>query len=102
MSVTPDSLSPLVSKLLDAWDASSFVKLTLSSPEPLEDARPGGELRNLKARAVDLKEGRMLSLVECFPNREVTRNHASREGARLLDAQGSPVLTVAHRTSKAP
>lgn len=91
-----DSPSLFVAKLLDAWDASAFVKLTLSSPEPREEVLAGAGLRNLKARAVDLKEGRMLSLVECYPNREVTRNHAPREGARLLENAFAKMFTKAH------
>jgi hypothetical protein len=43
-----------------------------------------------------LKEGRLLSLIECYSNREVTRNHASRDGARLLGEAFAKVFTKAH------
>lgn len=96
MPDSPDIQSVFVTKFLDAWDASSFVKLTLSSPESLENVSPGGALRNLKARPVDLKEGRKLSLTECYQNREITRNHASVDGVRLLGEAFSKVFTRAH------
>jgi hypothetical protein len=70
---------PLFTALRKAWDASTFVKLTLSSPEGLE---PG--LRNIKARPVALKEGRRICLTQCFATRELTTNLAPEEGIRSL------------------
>lgn len=85
-----------IAKFLDAWEASAFVKLTLSSPESTDNVSAGGAIRNLKARPVDLKEGRKLSLTECYQKREVTRNHESSDGARLLGEAFSKVFTRAH------
>ncbi|MEK0445421.1 MAG: hypothetical protein RLZZ399_742 [Verrucomicrobiota bacterium] len=65
--------------LRSSWQASTFVKLTLSEPE-----HPQKGPRNLKARPVELKEGRRLCLVHCFPTRETTQNHPPEEGTQLL------------------
>jgi hypothetical protein len=77
MVVNP--LCPLLTALRKAWDASTFVKLTLSSPEDLE---PG--LRNIKARPVALKDGRRICLTQCFATREITINLLPEDGIRTL------------------
>ncbi len=77
MVVNP--VCPLLSALRKAWDASTFVKLTLSSPE---GAEPG--LRNLKARPVALKDGRRLCLTQCFATREITHNLPPEDGIRTV------------------
>lgn len=59
--------------------AGTFVKLTLSEPQ----GAPSG-LRNLRARPVELKEGRRLSVVERYATREMTRNWPAEEGAFFL------------------
>ncbi|MEI6712518.1 MAG: SAM-dependent methyltransferase [Verrucomicrobiota bacterium] len=73
------SASEFLLRLRNTWDAGTFVKLTLSDP----DSAPEG-LRNLKARPVELKEGRRLCILECFATREVTKNYPIAEGAELL------------------
>jgi len=73
------SASEFLLRLRNAWDAGTFVKLTLSEPD---GAEPG--LRNLKARPVELKEGRRLCVLECFATREITRNYGPSEGTELL------------------
>jgi hypothetical protein len=70
---------PLLAALRRAWDASTFVKLTLSSPHGLDPT-----LRNLRARPVELKEGRRLCLTQCFATRETTLNLSPEEGIRTL------------------
>lgn len=57
------------------------MKLTLSDPVPSEGA---GVVRKIKARPVELKEGRKVSLVECFQTREVTKNYPVQEAVRVL------------------
>jgi hypothetical protein len=70
---------PLLNALRKAWDASTFVKLTLSSPHGLDPA-----LRNLRARTVELKEGRRLCLTHSFATRETTLNLSPDDGIRTL------------------
>ncbi len=81
MSAVPDANAVFPQKLRNAWDAATFVKLTLSAPVDTESL---GGLRNLKARPVELKDGRRLSLVECFPTRELTRNYPPQAGVDVL------------------
>jgi hypothetical protein len=73
---------PFFAALRKAWDASTFVKLTFSAPHGLDPA-----LRNLRARLVELKHGRCLSLTHCFNTRETTTNLAPEEGLRNLSEQ---------------
>ncbi len=70
---------PFFAALRRAWDAATFVKLTLSAPRGVDPA-----LRNLRARPVELKQGRRLSLVHCFTTRETTSNLSPEEGLRTL------------------
>ena len=70
---------PLFTALRKAWDASTFVKVTLSAPE---GAEPG--LRNLKARPVVLKDGRRICLTQCFATRETTLNLPPEEAMHAL------------------
>jgi SAM-dependent methyltransferase len=69
------------SKLRNAWEAATFVKLTLS--DRVDDS-DGATPRKLKARPVELKEGRRMCVVECFQTREVTKNHAPQDALRIL------------------
>ncbi len=73
------SVSEFHQSLLGSLQAGTFVKITLSEPLGTE---PG--LRNLRARLVELKEGKRLSVVESFATREVTKNHRLEEGAAYL------------------
>ncbi len=73
---------PLFAALRKAWDSFTFVKLTLSSP-----SGPETGLRNLRARPVELKEGRRVSLTHCFATRETTLNLAPDEAMRTLSEQ---------------
>jgi len=93
VSVVPDSENVFYSKLRNAWEAATFVKLTLSAPEAdVETASP----RKLKARPVELKDGRRLCLVEAFQTREVTRNHPPQEGLKLLAEAFATGFSRAH------
>ena len=78
----PDRLELFESTLRNASAAATLVKVTLSMPSK---DHPG--LRNLKARPVQLKDGRRLCVVECHATRETTQNHQTEEGvARLIQA----------------
>jgi SAM-dependent methyltransferase len=74
---------PLASEFLECLRASlkagTFVKLTLSDPVGVPEG-----LRNLRARPVELKAGRRLSVVECYATREVTQNWGVEEGAMRI------------------
>jgi hypothetical protein len=74
-----DSALEFFQRLRSSWDAGTLVKLTLSEPEGAPDG-----LRNLKARPVELKDGRRLCILECFATREITRNYPPTEGIELL------------------
>lgn len=70
-----------LSKLRNVWEADSFVKLTLSDPVSSDVA---SAVRKIKARIVELKEGRKVSVVECFQTREVTKNYPLQEAVHVL------------------
>lgn len=73
--------SEFLSRISHALDVGTFVKVTLSDPEGDVSG-----MRNLKARVVELKAGRRLGVTECYPTREIVKNHLLNEGATLLGA----------------
>jgi len=79
--------SPFLEKLRASLASGEFVKLTLS--QPARGAESG--LRNLYARAVELREGRRLSLVWHYATRDVAKNlpfdEAVEQVGALLGAQ---------------
>ena len=85
MAANSENEPVFFSKLRNAWEATTFVKVTLSAPELSGGSGSEREgLRNIKARPVELREGRRMCLVECFPTRELTRNYEPLEGMRKL------------------
>ena len=77
--MTADARARFLEKLEAAWRAGSFVKLTLSQ---YGDAETG--LRNAYGRAVELREGRRLSLVWRYATRDVTKNFTIAEALAAL------------------
>ena len=77
--MTDDARTRFLQKLAAAWHAQTLVKLTLSQPR-------GGDagLRNVYGRAVELREGRRLSLVWRYATRDVTKNLPLEEALDLL------------------
>ena len=75
-------LDPFEETLRNAWAAVTLVKVTLSMPQ--KEAAEAATARNLKARPVQLKDGRRLCIVECHATRETTQNYVSEEGIALL------------------
>jgi SAM-dependent methyltransferase len=71
--------------------AGTLVKLTLSEPQ----GAPEG-LRNVRARPVELREGRRLSVVERYATREITKNWKLEEGAAFLGGAFEQVWRRAH------
>jgi hypothetical protein len=75
-------LDPFEDTLRNAWAAVTLVKVTLSMPQ--KNAGDAATARNLKARPVQLKDGRRLCVVECYATRETTQNHVPEEGIAIL------------------
>jgi SAM-dependent methyltransferase len=67
--MTPDARSRFLEKLEAAWRAGAFIKLTLSEYRGAEEG-----LRNGYGRAVELRDGRRLSIVWRYATRDVTKN----------------------------
>jgi hypothetical protein len=80
--MTPDARSRFLEKFETAWRAGAFVKLTLSQYRGDE---PG--LRNGYGRAVELREGKRLSMVWRYATRDVTKNFAIEEALSLFAAK---------------
>jgi len=99
--MTSDARSRFLEKLEAAWNAGVFAKLTLSEYRGVEKG-----LRNGYGRAVELREGRRLSMVWRYATRDVTKNFtledavasfrstlgADWESARLFTATGDWTL----------
>jgi hypothetical protein len=77
--MTPDARPRFLEKLDAAWRAGAFVKLTLSQYRGAEPA-----LRRGYGRAVELREGRRLSLVWRYATRDVTKNLAIEDALAAL------------------
>ena len=77
--MTDDARTRFLQKLEAAWHAQTLVKFTLSQPHGAEK-----ELKNLYGRAVELREGRRLSLVWRYATRDVTKNFLLEEALALL------------------
>ena len=77
--MTDDARDRFLQKLEAAWHAQTLVKFTLSQPRGAEAG-----LRNVYGRAVELREGRRLSLVWRYATRDVTKNLPLEEALALL------------------
>ena len=93
MPTAPELENPFLAKLSNAWESATLVKLTLSDPDHAADSEGP---RKLKARPVELKEGRRLCIVECFQTREVTRNYPLQEGLLFLSSAFAERFERAH------
>lgn len=89
--MTPDARSRFLEKLETAWRAGVFVKLTLSQYRGDEQG-----LRNGYGRAVDLREGKRLSVVWRYATRDVTKNYPIGEALALLGAKLGSEWESAH------
>lgn len=90
--MTDDARARFLQKLEVAWRAEALVKLTLSQPG--RGAEAG--LRNVYGRAVELREGRRLSLVWRYATRDVTKNLPLDEALATLGALLGAELERAH------
>jgi len=77
--MTDDARARFLQKLEAAWHAQTLVKFTLSQPRSGDAG-----LRNLYGRAVELREGRRMSLVWRYATRDVTKNLPLVEALALL------------------
>ena len=89
--MSADLRARFLEKLEGCWRAETFVKLTLSQPR---GAEPG--LRNVYGRAVDLREGRRLSLLWRYATRDVTKNLPFVEAVPILGAMLGAEFERAH------
>ena len=90
--MTDDARARFLQKLEAAWRAETLVKLTLSQPG--RGAEEG--LRNVYGRAVELREGRRLSLVWRYATRDVTKNLPLEEALATLGPLLGAELERAH------
>lgn len=72
-------LTRFLEKLRDSLDSGSFVKLTLSQP-----CGDDATLRNVYARAVELRDGPQLSLLFRHATRDVTKNFPHDRGVERI------------------
>ncbi|HEY3899784.1 MAG TPA: SAM-dependent methyltransferase [Chthoniobacter sp.] len=77
--MTDDARTRFLQKLEAAWHARALVKFTLSQPHGAER-----DLKNLYGRAVELREGRRLSLNWRYSTRDVTKNLPIEEALAFL------------------
>ena len=78
-SMTPDARTRFLEKFEASWLAGTFVKLTLSQYGGTEKG-----LRNGYGRAVDLRDGRRLSIVWRHATRDVTKNYSIEEAVVMF------------------
>jgi len=90
--MTDDARARFLQKLEASWQAGTLVKLTLS--QPAHGAEAG--LRNVYGRAVELREGRMLSVVWRHATRDVTKNLPLAEAVATLGTLLGAELERAH------
>ncbi len=91
MLKTTHRLEPFEETLRNALAAVTLVKVTLSMPQ-----KDAAGVRNLKARPVQLKDGRRLCVVECYATRETTQNHGPEAGIALLVQAFAQTFERAH------
>lgn len=84
-------VSPFIEKLQTALEAGNFVKLTLSEP-----CAPAEDLRKIYGRVVELRDGRFLSLLWRYAQRDVTRNVPVSEAPAAVEALLGPTFLRAH------